>query len=180
MQLYNLYKKGELNMGLRFESLNEITRRYMIEEIDHSIGRDELYKYEEFTDDGWKKYPELLRKAAQEGDDDFLGVTLYHNNCFRLDAHRESYTKFAELEFNKFYIRAMCRHAIDEGKELQLYIAKEEKEPSPELQGKLRQVIESEQLLIELREQEEKGTPLEKVIGIDLEPDSGISVRFVD
>jgi len=152
----------------------------MIEEIDHSIGRNELYRYEEFTDDGWKKYPELLRKAAQEGDDDFLGVTLYHNNCFRLDAHRESYTKFAELEFNKFYIRALCRRAIDEGKKLQVYRAKEEEEPNPELQGNIGKVIELEGLLIELREQEEKGTPLERVLGIDLEPDSGISVRLVD
>lgn len=167
-------------MGIRFENLNEITRRYMIEEIDHSIGRDELYRYEEFTDDGWKKYPELLRKAAQEGDDDFLGVTLYHNNCFRLDAHRESYTKFAELEFNKFYIRAMCRRAIDEGKKLQVYRAKEEEESHPELQGNIGKVIELEGLLIELREQEERGTPLERVIGVDLEPDSGISVRLID
>ena len=167
-------------MGLRFENLNEVTRRYMIEEIDHSIGRNELYRYEEFTDDGWEKYPELIRKAAQEGDDDFLGVTLYHNNCFRLDALRESYTKFAELEFNKFYIRALCRRAIDEGKKLQVYRAKEEEESNPELQGNIGKVIELEGLLIELREQEESGTPLERVIGVDLEPDSGISVRLID
>ena len=167
-------------MGLRFENLNEVTRRYMIEEIDHSIGRNELYRYEEFTDDGWKKYPELLRKVAQEGDDDFLGVTLYHNNCFRLDALRESYTNFAELEFNKFYIRALCRRAIDEGKKLQVYRAKEEEESNPELQGNIGKVIELEGFLIELREQEERGTPLERVIGVDLEPDSGISVRLID
>ncbi len=167
-------------MGLRFESLNEITRRYMLEEIEHTIGRNELYIIEHFTEDGWKKYPELLRKAAAEGDDDFLAVELLHNNCFRLESPRDTNVTFAERQFNRFYVRALCRRAIDEGKKLQVYRAKEEEEPNPELQGKLGQVIEPEGLLIELREQEERGTPLERVIGIDLEPDSGISVRLVD
>jgi hypothetical protein len=175
--LYIYYK--DLKMGLRYENLDEITRRYMVEEIEHSIGRHELYRYKEFTDDGWKDYPEVLIKAAKEGDDDFLSVTLYHSNCFRLDSLRESYSIFAEAEFNRIYIRALCRRAIDENKRLQVYMAKPTEE-TKEDDLKLGQFIKPEQLLMLLRDQESRGTSIEEILGIQLPPNSGISVRLVD
>lgn len=166
-------------MGLRFEDLDEITRRYMLEEIDHTVGRNDLFRCEEFTDDGWKKYPDLLRKAVQEGDDDFLGVILYHNDCFRFDSIRESYTKFSELVFNRFYIRALCRRVIDEGKKLKVYMAKPIEE-TPETEVELGKFVNPEELLFQLRDQEKRGTPVEIVMDIALDPNSGITVRLVD
>ena len=166
-------------MGLKYENLDEITRKYMVEEIEHSIGRHELYKYKEFTDDGWKVYPDVLIKAAKEGDDDFLSVTLYHSNCFRLDSLRESYSSFAEAEFNRIYIRGLCRRAIDENKKLQVYMAKPQEET--QISGlELGQIVEPEQLLMLLRDQEVRGTSIEVILGVQLPPNSGVSVRLVD
>ncbi len=166
-------------MGLRYENLDEITRRYMVEEIEHSIRTHDLYRYEEFTDDGWKVYPELLIEAVKERDDDFLGVALYNSNCFPIDSLRKSYSNFAELEFNRIYIRALCRRAIDEDKRLQLYMAKSTEET--QISGlKLGQFVNPKQLLMLLRDQESRGTSIEVILGIQLPHNSGITVRLVD
>jgi hypothetical protein len=80
----------------------------------------------------------------------------------------------AEGEFNRYYIRAICRIAIEEQVSLEIYHAKSVHSPRTESQQKIGQTVNPSTLLTDLRSHIEVDTAL----GLPAGPNSGLSVRL--
>lgn len=80
----------------------------------------------------------------------------------------------AEGEFNRYYIRALCLRAIEEGKKLKVYRAKEVGNPRSESAVKIGQEVDSQLLLADLR----KNIGIDTCFGLPAGPNSGLSVRL--
>ena len=63
-------------MGLRYEDLDAVTRKYMVEEIDQDIRSDKVYRSSYLTQSGQGNWPDLMRDAASSGNDDSLAARL--------------------------------------------------------------------------------------------------------
>ncbi len=55
-----------------FEELDQTTRKYMLDEVEQDIADGKLYMSKYFSASGKTNYPNLLRKAVQEGDEGTL------------------------------------------------------------------------------------------------------------
>jgi hypothetical protein len=118
----------------RFENLDDITRHYMLMEVEQAIKTSQLHTSRRFTAQGGKQYPNLLREAVRMGNEDSLTTALEQHQCF---AEQEPYgagtrrvpakaaRTFAEGEFNAFYMRGVCHRAIQDGCQVEVYRAKE-------------------------------------------------------
>jgi hypothetical protein len=79
----------------------------------------------------------------------------------------------AEGEFNRLYIRALCRRAIAEEADLQVYRARFSSQPDSE--SRIGELIDPAALLADLRAHNGQKTDL----GVPGHPNSGVSVRLV-
>ncbi len=75
-------------MGLRFENLDDKTRRLMIEEIDADVAGLSIYLSNYRPIWASKNGRGLLREAARSGSDDTLAQTLNLRRCFRRETAR--------------------------------------------------------------------------------------------
>jgi len=82
----------------------------------------------------------------------------------------------AESEFNRYYIRALARRAIEDGiPELVIYRAKPVSNPRPESEARIETSLLPEDLLEDLRSHPGDEPP---VLGVPSGPNSGLSVRL--
>ncbi len=175
-------------MPLNLKDLDEQTREFMIEEIEHDINNGTLYISPRLTEGGVNEYPTLLRTAIENGNDDSLATNLRSHGLLKETEQRNTRggitiakvpitaaDTLAEGEFNRFYIRGLCRRAIKNGiQELIIYRAKEVSNPRPESEARLGKSIDSETLLQDLR----KNPGVEPALGLPSGPNSGLSVRL--
>ncbi|BBE30699.1 hypothetical protein OSSY52_08400 [Tepiditoga spiralis] len=123
-------------MSYFFKNLDEKTRKYMLEEVELDIKKNFLYKSLRFNEIGNELYPQILKNAIEFGNEKTLEKNLLPE-YFEDDKGKilkiGKYTSvlstisnrvFSEYEFNKFYIRAILRRAIEENKEAVIYQAK--------------------------------------------------------
>jgi hypothetical protein len=118
-------------MSLELIDFDAETRRLMLEEINMAaaaVGEESIYLGPRLTDKGRADFPGLLKDAVEKHDENWLADQL------RIDARLKAkeprnlkkgiifadvpYTApvtLADGEFNYFYIRAICRRAIDAG-----------------------------------------------------------------
>jgi hypothetical protein len=81
----------------------------------------------------------------------------------------------AEDQFNRFYVRGVCRAALDAGREsVEVYRAKSVSQPRPESQRRIGTMVNAVALLADLRQ----NMALETALHIPGGPNSGISVRL--
>ncbi|WP_146149179.1 hypothetical protein [Nitratireductor sp. StC3] len=177
-------------MGLQYENLDAETRPLMIEEIQHDVQHGTIYISPWLTEEGAAQWSTLLTNAAEGGSDDSLAADLRAGLYIRETAERRKpkgggYTTYrvphtasatmAEGEFNRFYVRALCRRAIDEGRRIQAYRAKAVENPRPESEAKIGQTFDPATVLADLRE-----TPgVEPALGLPPGPNSGLTVRLI-
>jgi hypothetical protein len=88
-------------------------RHFMLEELLWSLQHEKLYFSQYLTDRGGGEYPQLLYKALASGTPDSLEESLSAQGIFREDAPKKSIQTFAWDEFNKYYMRALCRWVIE-------------------------------------------------------------------
>jgi hypothetical protein len=178
--------KGEI-MLLNFHDLNEATRQHMLEEIREDIDNGNLYISSRLSGVGQQDYPNLLQRAAEQFDDEWLASEIAQNQ--RLNVTLQRHTKrgitqarmpsnahetLAMGEFNSFYIRAICLRAINEGRTIEVYRARPSQFARPESEAAIRTRPNPVDLLAALR------VPVEKrAAPVIPEPNSGISVRLV-
>lgn len=174
-------------MALNLRNLDSRTRELMLEELLIDIEKKVLYLSKRLNDSGILKYPELLRYAIEKGNDNILAQEL-KNGYLKVTEQRKkpkggfsvvnvpvnANEMLAEGEFNRFYMRALCSRAIDEGKVLIVYRAKNVTNPRPESQMKIGHTVNPHQLLKDLRENIGTDTAL----GLPAGPNSGLSVRL--
>lgn len=183
-------------MALTFSNLNPIIRLLMVEEINLDISLNKLYQGKRLTTFGLQNWPVALKSAAEVGNDATLDVWL--GQFGRLEAS-EPYTvkgitrmrkvpvtaaqTFAEGEFNRFYIRAVCRQAmnleaVNQGTGfVTAYRARYSENPRPESVAIEGQQFNAQSVLLDLRE----NTSVDGVntaLGMPPGPNSGMSVRL--
>ncbi|MRS13260.1 MAG: hypothetical protein EG823_09395 [Actinobacteria bacterium] len=176
-------------MPFEFKNLDERTRALMVDEIDLDAADGTLYLSDNLSPGGCQAYPALLRTAAESGDESTLASALA--SC--LNSHEKprklkgggfskppimranAHQMLAEGEFNRFYIRAICRRAIQDGiDEVVVYRAKPVEHARSESEAKIGERVSTEALLNDLRSHPGVDTAL----GLPPGPNSGLCVKL--
>lgn len=125
-------------MGLRYDNLDDSTREYMLAEFERDLEQDNLYFSVRLSPDGIQDWPEMMKTALAEGTDESLAAEIAKPG--RLNPHdirqgkpikmnKMAHITLGEGEFNRFYIRGVCRRAIDEGRQVVACRARFSSEP---------------------------------------------------
>jgi len=177
------------NMGLRYENLDETTRRYMNEEIERDIADGSIYISNRLNPSGCERWPELLKEAARSGTDDTLAASIIRDGCLKERVERRkpkggmtmaavpvtAHETMGEGEFNRYYTRGLCRRAIEEGLgELEVYRAKAVREPRPMSEAKIGMRVDPRVILEDLRQTQ----GVEPALGLPPGPNSGLTLRI--
>lgn len=175
-------------MALNLEQLDDVTRSYMLQEFEADQAAGRLYPSGYFSEEGVRQGPTLLRQAIESGSDDTLAVALSSAPDLFLSHYQKrtpsggtttakvphtAPVTFAESEFNRFYIRALCLRAIEHGGTLEVYRARASSWARSESEALIGQTLDAADLLRDLRTHiGEEPTMLPYV-------NSGLSVRLV-
>jgi hypothetical protein len=177
-------------MALYFENLDDRTRQLMLDEMEYDVANNQLHISPFLSGQGQRDYANLLREALQSGDDETLAESLRdHRRILRtlprrnpkggysISATPENAAQvLAESEFNRYYIRALARRAIEDGiSELVIYRAKPVSNPRPESEARVETTLSPEELLEDLRSHPGDEPP---TLGVPSGPNSGLSVRL--
>lgn len=134
------------NSKLNFSKLDTRTRALMCEEIDLALESDNIYRSKNFNDIGQKNWILLLRESAEHYDEHWLGFQLEMSGAMKHLKPKKKpwhytseYVPDARVEilatgqFNRFYMAAICRRALDDGEtSVTIYRAKHKREPREE------------------------------------------------
>lgn len=177
-------------MSIRCDSLDEAVRHCMIAELDRDIQGGNLYISARLTEAGALEWPDLLHEALVKYDDVWLAEQIRTRDLMRVTEQRRTRgggitsakipynapETLAEGEFNRFYIRGLCKHVIDcDGTEVEAYRGKDVSHPRPESQAMIGKRLPADQLLQDLR----TSPGVEPALGLPSGPNSGITVRRV-
>jgi hypothetical protein len=174
---------------LNLLNLDERTRQLMLEEIERDVAEGTFFVSPRLSNTGQQNYLILLREAVRSHDAGWLADELRTRG--RLErteprarprggfttarVPRTAADTFAEGEFNRFYVRALCRRALEDGiPELIVYRAKPVRQPRPESEWMVGTHIEPQRLLADLRAHQ----GMEPALGLPPGPNSGLSVRL--
>lgn len=176
-------------MGLNYLNLDQHTRLFMLEEIDLDVAADSYYKSQWLNANGLACWAEILRDAAANGNDDTLAQSIVQRNC--LHTHYEKrkpkggttiaaipYTApvtMAEGEFNRYYVRGLCRRAIADGvPSLEVYRAKTVDVPRTSSEAMIGHLVDPAAILADLRTCQ----GLEPALGLPPGPNSGLCLKM--
>jgi len=136
--LCRIVQRGLEAMGMRFEELDNVTRRYMLDEFETEQAGGNPYVPKNLSAVGRQAFPDLMRSAIRSGNDDSLIEALrdpalwevmepYEKNGV-VRQRRINIGHAAErlglTEFNTWYVRGLARRLMDEGVEFcQVYRA---------------------------------------------------------
>ena len=175
-----------MNTKFSYTRLDATTRSLMVEEITTATTAGELYFSTRFTPAGHQAWPGLLLIAAREHDEHRLAFEIESAGHMK---HLEKRAKpsggytvahvpdtaaetLADGQFTRFYIAAICRRAIEEGKkEVTVYRAKSRGEPRVESRALEGTVIDAAFLLSQVRSRQ--GSFSCEL----LKPNSGLSIH---
>ena len=130
-----------------FEELDDITRKWMLEEFLHEERSGKPYRSPRLSSLGLEIFPKEMEKAIVDGNEESLAHALsrsdYWNPSEAYTRSGKNYmrkinpTKAAEFlaytEFNTWYVRGFARRLIEEGNEnCQIYRAAPAWQPRPE------------------------------------------------
>jgi len=176
-------------MALYHQNLDNRTRQLMLDEMDYDIARNELHISPLLSGQGQRDYANLLREAIQNGNDETLAQSLRaHRRIIRTLPRRKpkggyaiagapvnAAEMLAESEFNRYYIRALARRALEDGiPKLVVYRAKTVNSPRPESEALVETTLAPEDLLADLRSHPGESP----ILGVPSGPNSGLSVRL--
>lgn len=169
---------------MNYEHLDARTRQYMIKEVDLDISRGALYISPRLNPQGLEKYQSLLTEAIQSHEDAWFADQLRRTNCMKITEKRRSSTvkvpitapeTLAEGEFNRFYMRALCVRAIEDGiSEVVVCRGKEVSQPRSESEAMIGKRKLAKILLEDIR----KSPGVEPALGLPPGPNSGLTVRL--
>lgn len=176
-------------MAFFFENLDSTTRELMLKEVEEDITKSSLFLSDRLSGLGRTNYPQLLKNAILEGNEltlsnslsrQFFNDTETRNTKNGLQIVKVSATAnatLAEGEFNRFYIRALCRRVISEKKgNLEIYRAKPVANPRMESESMIGQIVDPQKILSDLI----SSIGVETALGVPAGPNSGLSVRIVN
>lgn len=177
-------------MTLHHLNLQEPIREMILQEIALDQSNGTLWISDRLSPTGKADYPSLLETAARQHNDNWLAAELSVKRRLNLQEQRRKpkggYTMvsvpvnanmvLAEGEFNRFYLRGLCRYAIDNGiSHLIVYRAKAVAVPRPESERMINTTIPVAALLDDLRKNH---LGLDTALGLPPGPNSGLSARL--
>ena len=181
---------GVIPLGLHYEDLNDETRRFMVEEIEMDASGEKLYLSPWLSQTGQGDWSEILIEAAQTGTDDTLANSIRQRGRLNRTAQRRrpkgvGYTTYAipltapstiaEGEFNRFYVRGLCRRAMEQDiPKLEVYRAKPVGQPRPDSEYKIGLLMDPSVVLIDARQ----SIGVETALGMPAGPNSGLTLRI--
>lgn len=174
-------------MLLDYANLDAETRKYMAAEVQRDIENGELYLSPWLNPAGRADYPGLLLVAAQTGDDASLAAELRRGRLNPTAERRNPKGGVVQYrvpdtapetmagEFNLFYIRALCRRAIDNKiPHLVVYRARHSDKPRSDSEALIGTHIDPEDTLNDLRSSQGQAAKL----GFPPGPNSGLTARL--
>jgi hypothetical protein len=176
-------------VGLAYANLIPPVRVFMLEEINMAVADGTIYLSPWLSPQGLSDWIALLLDSARSGTDDALAAQLRQNGRINKTAQRRKpkggfttysvpYTAsetMAEGEFNRFYVRGLCRHALANGiAKLQVYRAKQVAEPRPGSEEKIGSLVDPQAILDDLR----KSAGVEPTLGMPPGPNSGLTLKI--
>ena len=177
-------------MGLCYENLDEITRSFMLSEVDLDLSHEKLYMSPRLNELGEQNYVSLLKEAIEHHNDAWLAQQLHSGGYMKENEQRKKrgggFTTakvpvnapdiLSEGEFNRYYARGLCVRAIDEDiDQVEVYRGKQVNQPRPESEAMLGKKLSAKALLEDLR----KSIGVEPALGLPPGPNSGITIRMV-
>lgn len=176
-------------MPFHLANLDARTRHFMLDECERDRRAGTLYLSPRLSARGRADYPALLRAALEAGDDASLAQSLCAQgrmNARELRQQRHGQTVIVKVparaqetlaagEFNRYYMRGLCRRAIADGiKELIVYRARKVRAPRPESEAAVGVRVDPLVLLDDLR----TSPGVIPSFGLPGGSNSGISVRL--
>lgn len=176
-------------MSLNLLNLDGRTRQYMQKELEYDLARQQLHISPYLSGQGIHDFTNLLREAIGKGSEETLAEALSEKRRIARTAHRQqpqggfhivsvpanAAEMIANDAFNRYYIRALCCRAIEEGiKHLVVYRARPVQMPRSRSEELVETAVDPTQLLKDLRRHTGEDTDL----GIPGGPNSGLSVHF--
>lgn len=171
------------------EHLDQRTRQLMLAEIRDDVAVGRLYVGTQLATAGADAWPGLLLEAAEHHDVRWLTAALSRTHfwvprvpyrkrdgtlAYR-DCPSDAPDKLAEGEFNRFYIRALARRALEDGLALEVVRVKAVAVPRTSSELKIGTRVDPASLLRDLRE----NPGVDTALGIPAGPNSGLGVRLV-
>src|ERR1700682_801689 len=137
----------------------------LVEEVQMDMDSDKIHRSSWLGQRTQGNWPDLLKDAADRGTDDTLAAELRKPGMLNATTQRQTrhgvvtaklpYNAaevLAESEFNRYFVRGLCRRAIANGIErLEVYRAKQVANPRPESQALIGHLIDPQAVLIDLR-----------------------------
>lgn len=177
-------------MPLELVDLDLSTRRFMLAEFQADVAAGLLYLSPHLSGSGRDRYPDLLRTALTTGTEASLADDLIASDAVTLADrwHRSSQAQpgealaaavalLAEREFHRFYIRGLCRRAMEQGvRTLVIYRAKPADPPRSHSEMMVGVEITASSLLEDLSRDFRTPPPH----GLPQCRDPGLSVRFAE
>jgi hypothetical protein len=166
---------------------NRSIQDLMIAELDDDLARGNLALSPRLTEHGRNNWKVMLYSALLEGTSESLALQLKMPGVLaeREASHTsKSGTKLvpknaawtlAQSTFNRYYIRAVCRHAARSRRLVEVYRAREsahERASSHEIEG--------QKMLPQIIERYFEDDPRRHDAGLPFGPNSGLSVRIAE
>lgn len=174
---------------MRYEKLDTTVRRYMDEEFRNDEQRNRLYFSPRVNEESRETYSQILERALAYGDDNSLAVELKEKSVMKQKERRmnplggilevnmpiNAPNELAEGEFQRYYLRALCVKAINEGINRLKIVSEKPIETLPDDQkAKVGKIINPKDLLADLRE----NSYVNSRFGIP-DPKAGLTVEFL-
>lgn len=174
-------------MGIRYSNLDPVTRTLMRAESE--LGGH--YESPRLNAEGLSRWVDMLNQAIENGDDDWLAEQLrtlpYFNSeepyvrngntHWRRINIEHAAQQLAEGEFNRYYLRGLCRRAQNDNvTDLVVYRGKEVARPRPESEAKIGTLVNVGTLLTSLRKND--FVSIEDALGLPGGPNSGLTARL--
>jgi hypothetical protein len=174
---------------MNFKNLDTDVRNFMLSEIKDDINSNKLYFSKYFNTTGINLYPNLLQTAAKSGNSETLANSILEKNCVKEKAQRKTksggksmvkvpktaHETLAQGEFNRFYMRAVCRKAIEENKEIEIYRGRHSNKPRSASIMLIGKKIDPKKMLADLR----TSIGVDTALGLPPGPNSGLTIKLV-
>lgn len=177
-------------MALNYENLDDKTRQFMFAEVDLDVSSRNLYISPRLNELGQENYETLLREVIRNHTDEWLANELWRRGYLKTHEQRKTPKgglavvkvpvtapdTLAEGEFNRFYVRDLCKRALEENiSQVKVYRGKAVTRPCPESEVMIGKTISAQALLEDLRHSQ----GVEPALGLPSGPNSGLTVRLL-
>lgn len=176
-------------MSMNLRNLDARTRELMMNELNYDLEHNTLYLSPRLTQAGRGDYVDILRSAIRNGTTESFAAELRKRGSLKTHEERQkpkggttrakvpatAADTLAEGEFNRFYVRGLCRRALEDGiNEVIVYRAKVVRDPRPDSEAMIGRRVSANILLQDLRTH----PGVEPALGLPPGPNSGLSVML--